>query len=333
MYPRVAIIYNDPVPDRYDAMGETKAIIGVLDEVIAVEQALHQLKYPVTKVPLLPPLEQVGKRLDGLDTDVVFNLFEGFDGRPETEAEVAALLAEKKKIFTGNSASALQMAQDKTRSMQLLQEAGVPVPGYQLLHPGILSDFRLDFPCIVKPATEHASHGISPDSVVSDLASLVQQVDRVSKAYNGKALVQEFLEGREFNVTVIGNEELVALPLAEVIYTLPPELPRILTFASKWDTESLYFRHTQVMCPANNIATELHNAIIETAFSSFKSLGCSSYARIDIRLNRQEQPRVMEVNPNPDISPGYGTARQALTSGMTYEQFIKKIVMLALGRK
>lgn len=332
MYPRIAIIYNDPVPDRYVAMGETKAIVGVLDEVAAVEQALNKLRYPVTKTSLLPPLEKAGQRLDDLDADVIFNLFEGFDGRPETEAELAALLADKKKIFTGNPASALQLAQDKARSMQILREAGVPVPAYQLLYPDTLSRFRLDFPCIVKPATEHASHGMSPDSVVNNLALLLQQVNKVSASYGGKALVQEFLDGREFNVTVMGNKELVALPLAEAIYTLPPELPRILTFASKWDAESIYFQHTQVTCPAENITSELHNAIINVALSSFKALGCSGYARVDIRLDRQGQPRVMEVNPNPDISPGYGAARQAMAAGMTYELFVERIIMMALEK-
>jgi D-alanine-D-alanine ligase len=333
MPPRVAIIYNDPVPDRYDAMGETKAIVGVLDEVAAVEQALTTLKYPVKRVPLLPPLTQVSEHLDKLDIDVIFNLFEGFDGVPETEGEIAAMLAEKGRAFTGCPAPALQLALNKTKSMQVLQEAGIPVPDYQLLQPEILSQFRLGFPCIVKPATEHASHGMSTDSVVKDLGALIKQVNKVSALYGGKALVQEFLEGREFNVTVVGNGELAALPLAEVIYTLPPDMPRILTFASKWDPQSTYFQHTRVSCPTRNIAPQLRDDIIEIALSSFLILGCSGYARIDMRLDRMGQPHVMEVNPNPDISPEYGAARQARAAGMTYEQFIEKIVLLALEKK
>ena len=118
---KVAIIYNQPESDRYQAMGESKAELGVMDEVKAVSQALDELKYPYVLVPLRPPLEAVKEKMQALDADVIFNLFEGFDGCPETEGKVAAMLAERKIPFTGCPAAALTLALDKARTKEDLR--------------------------------------------------------------------------------------------------------------------------------------------------------------------------------------------------------------------
>ncbi len=332
MRPRVALIYNEPNPCRYGAMGEGKAILGVLDEVEAVYQALSELGHNIIRLPLVPPLERARAELSRLEVELVFNLFEGFDGRPETEAIMVDLLSELGLSYTGCPGHVLALALDKVKTEALLKASGIDTPGCQLLNPESLSAFNLSYPCIVKPAGEHASHGLSEDSVVNDPPALEKQVARVSELFGGQALVQEFLEGREFNVTVLGNRTLSVLPISEIVYFLPAAMPRVLTFAAKWVPDSVYYRGTRAVCPAA-IDGEVRGQIEETARSVFRLIGCRGYASVDMRMGRYDRLNVLEVNPNPDISPDTGAARQAKAAGLTYNQFIRKIVRLALERE
>ena len=266
------------------------------------------------------------------DADLVFNLFEGFCGQPETEALVPEYLENIGIPFTGCPDKALGLCLDKAKVKVLLQAAGIPTPDFQLLNPETLQTFQLGYPCIVKPRSEDASHGLSDRSVAYDFASLKEQVANISNFYGGQALVEEFINGREFNLTVLGNSKCTALPVSEIDYSLPPVMPRILTFAAKWEPDSLYFQGTKVICPAK-IEAENRERITGTALEAFRLLGCRGYARVDMRLDEKGRLHVIEVNSNPDISPGSGAVRQAEAAGMTYTQFIDKIVQLALKKE
>ena len=327
MHSRVAIVYNKPVPSRYDLMGEEKAVVSILDSVEAVHQALLEAGYDVVQVPLLLPLEQAKKEVKSLAVDLVFNLFEGFCGYPETEALVPEMATEVGIPYTGCPSAAIRLALDKAKTKAILEESGIATPNYQLLIPETLSLFHLSYPCIVKPRAEDASHGLSEESVVHEFTSLEKQVRVVSNLY-GQALVEEFIEGQEFNATVLGNSRCTVLPVSEIAYSLPSGMPRVLTFAAKWEPDSLYFQGTKPICPAQ-ISNPKQERIAKMALAVFRLLCCRGYARVDMRLDSKGRLNVIEVNPNPDISPGTGAARQAEAAGMTYTQFIKKIVLLA----
>lgn len=327
MHSRVAIVYNKPVPSRYDLMGEEKAVVSILDSVEAVHQALLEAGYDVVQVPLLLPLEQAKKEVKSLAVDLVFNLFEGFCGYPETEALVPEMATEVGIPYTGCPSAAIRLALDKAKTKAILEESGIATPNYQLLIPETLSLFHLSYPCIVKPRAEDASHGLSEESVVHEFTSLEKQVRVVSNLY-GQALVEEFIEGQEFNATVLGNSRCTVLPVSEIAYSLPSGMPRVLTFAAKWEPDSLYFQGTKPICPAQ-ISNPERERIVKMALAVFRLLCCRGYARVDMRLDSEGRLNVIEVNPNPDISPGTGAARQAEAAGMTYTQFIKKIVLLA----
>ena len=329
---KIGIVYNDPKPDRYGSMGEDKAVIGILEGVAAVHQALDELGYEVVEVPLLPPYERARDALKAIGTDLAFNLFEGFGGRPKTEATVAKMLSELGFTHTGCSSTALALALDKAKAKDLMQSHGIRTPKYQLVTPETVSQFQLRYPCIVKPCGEDASHGLSADSVVHDQESLERQVVKVSRDFGGKALVEEFVGGREFNATVMGNDEATVLPVSEIVYSLPPGMPRILTYAGKWEEGTPYFDGTKVICPAE-IGDEERTQLVQTAMAVFRLLVQRGYARVDMRLDPDGKIQVLEVNPNPDITPGSGAARQAAAASMTYAQFIEKIVSLALHRK
>ncbi len=332
MRTRVAIVYNEPYHSRYDAVGEEKAVFGVLEAVAAVHRALLELDGNVIRVPLVLPLEQAEKNLRDLDTDLVFNLFEGFCGYPETEAIVPEVLSAVGIPCTGCPGSVLRLALDKAKVKVILKAAGIQTPDFQLLNPETLPIFHLGYPCIVKPCCEDASHGLSPESVVNDFAALEKQVRFISNSYGGGTLVEKFIDGREFNATVLGNSESTVLPVSEIVYSLPSGMPRILTFTAKWEPESLYFQGTKATCPAN-VGAEERQRITETAAAAFGLLGGKGYARVDMRMDQEGQLYVIEGNPNPDISPGSGAVRQAEAAAMTYTQFIGKIVGLALEKK
>jgi len=331
MRPRVAITYNTTCPSRYDSLGEQKAVLGVLDAVRAVAGSLRELGYEVVPIRLAPPLEEAEKKLKSLDVELIFNLFEGFDGQPETEAEIADTLTTVGVPYTGCPSPVLRISLDKARVKKILQENGIDTPAFQLLSPKTVPEFRLKYPCIVKPYGEDASHGISRESVVDNRTALKQQVARISESYGGKALVEEFIDGREFNITVLGNSEPSVLPVSEIDYTLPAGIPRILTYTAKWEPDSLEFRNTEVVCPARITVYE-NQKLEKVALKVFSLLGCRGYARVDLRVDKDGRVYVLEVNPNPDISPGSGAVRQTAAAKITYPQFISRIVCLALER-
>ncbi len=326
---RVALIYNAPIPSLYDARGESKAETGVLEAVKAVRRSIRALGFVCVEYPLTPPLVSVRKTLSSIKADVVFNLFEGFAGLPRTEAEVAEYLEEFGLRFTGSPASALLLALDKAAAARELRRHGIRTADHQLLDGDNIEGFRLKFPCIVKPRADDASHGLSENSVVFDTGALISEVKATVERYDGApALVEELLPGREFNVTVFGATRPEILPLSEIIYTLPEGLPKILTFAAKWEPQSSYFQNTNVKCPAQ-VTPELAAELRTTALAAFKAMGCRGYARVDIRLNSAGQPVVMEINANPDLSPDAGTVRQAKRFGLSYKGMVARIIEFA----
>lgn len=329
---KVGVIYTDPQSCRRKTVDEFKAELEILDVVDAVRGALDELGHSSLLVPLHPSLEATKKKLWSVDADMIFNLFEGFDDIPETEGQVAAMLADREVPFTGCPPSALTLALDKARTKRLLEVSGIPTPRYQILNPDNVASFHLDYPCIVKPLAEDASHGISEESVVYSFTSLEKQVWKVHALFGDESLVEEYLDGREFNTTVMGNGRLTVSSISEIVYTLPPGKPKVLTFSAKWEENSLYFGNTNAVCPAAITADE-QKKIGKIAKEAFKLVGCRGYARVDLRQDRAGNIKVLEINPNPDITPGSGAALQASRDGMTYSQFIDRIIRLAFNPK
>jgi D-alanine-D-alanine ligase len=328
MSKRVAIIYNEPILGKYQALGESAAVDGVNDAVTGVNKALDELNYEVITVPLKPPLSLVETMLRELHVDVVFNLFEGFENFPGSESAVASLLNINGLCFTGSQGDTLLMCENKEAAKYVLRSYGIPTPNWQVISFKGKNDFCLEFPCIVKPMGEHASHGISEKSVVRNIRRLKQQVVFIWEEYERPSLVEEFLTGREFRALVIGNECHRILPIEEIIYDLPPNKPRLMTYAAKWLPGSEYFLGTQERCPAE-VKPSLQNAIETIALQSFTALNCRGYASIDMREDKNGQLMVIDVNPNTDVSPMGGAKYPIEASGVDYTTFIGEILNLA----
>ncbi len=328
MSKKVVIVYNAPREGRYHSLGEGKAVTGILDAVAGVGKSLGELGYNVRKLPLSPPVEDAQTRVKKIRAELIFNLFEGFEENPETEATIAFALLQTKIPITGCPASALALSQNKARALSLLGASGVAVPKFQKLNPSSLGLFSIDFPCLVKLSGEHGSHGLSERSVVYDYQSLVEQVSQVWERWGCDALVEEFIDGRELRAAILGNRELMVLPISEIVYSLPEGLPRIVTYEAKWEEDSIYFRGTLPVSPAD-VSTDELKRINEIALAVYRLIGCRGYARIELRQDKDGVFRVIDINPNPDISPTAGVALQAKAAGMSYTELISKIVQFA----
>jgi D-alanine-D-alanine ligase len=263
---------------------------------------------------VLPGAPVVGIRGDLLEVltaleqhtpDLVFNLCEAPWGRPEREHHVAAVLEWRGVKFTGSGSEALALCRRKDRTNAVLAAAGIPVP-----RQGV-------FPCVVKPADEDGSFGIHPDS----LCHCEAEIARARSHFPGPALVEEFLPGREFAVSLWGaGPEYCAA--GETIFMPGVQLN---TYGGKWDTESFEYANTP-MRYETEVDPALREAVFAAARGAWHAVDARHYLRVDIRQDAQGVPRVMDVNPNPALSPGIGVGRAAEESGWTWEQLIQKLV-------
>jgi len=312
-------------------------------ETIATAQAVAKVLQQHThwEVHLLPAAHHVEKKLALYPPDdyVVFNLFEGLDCpvdiegedgyRWDEEALAAFTLQELGYRFTGADGHTLALALNKAEAKTVLERNGILTPPWRVFaHPDEVEANNLGtltFPVIVKPVAEDSSLGINGNAVVNDVASLRARVAYLIDRYRQNVLVETFIDGREFNISIWGSPPQV-LPLAEVdLSALGSPEKRIVSFAAKWEENSFEYTHTPVICPAI-VAEELAERIRDTALRAWEAIGGRrGYGRVDMRV-RDEQVYVLEVNPNPSLAPDAGFARATLAAGFDYAHMILKIL-------
>jgi D-alanine-D-alanine ligase len=330
---RVAVCYNQ-TPNK-PSQGEARDLIadaGSFDEAKAVQKALTSLGHQAELVPLADDLADFIVRIKAFAPATIFNLCEGFWGNARQEMHVAGVFELLRIPFTGSNALCLGLSQDKIKTKALLQQSGLPTPAFAIAKQkgDALRLEKLKFPLIVKPPYEDASQGIEPASVVDNKQALAKRIRYIHEVYRQPALVEEFIEGRELNVAILGGIKPKILPISEI--TFDPSLPRAMVcFDSKWSPESAAYRGTKPVCPA--VLSSKETLLVYTvAERAFRLLGCRDYARVDIRL-RDNTPYILEINANPDISPDAGLARSAATEGLRYSQLIERILAFVSQRK
>ncbi|MEM2122535.1 MAG: GNAT family N-acetyltransferase [Candidatus Bathyarchaeia archaeon] len=326
----VAIAYNQPAPLTYGEEHDKVSEEAVLDEVSDVKQALTDLGHNVALVPIGDDVEAFIQRLLSLRPDCIFNLCEGAYGYSGYEMNFPSLFELFRIPYTGSPSIALGICLDKPRTKYALLEAGIPTPKFYVISSlEELSGYSYNFPLIVKPSREDASIGISWENVVSDGSTLRSRVEYLLEKYRQPVLVEEFIEGRELNVSLIGNSSPEVLSISEVDFSKLNRKYRILTYDGKWDKVSYDYAATPTICPAD-IDEPLRERIKELSKRAYRMLGCRGYARIDFRVADPDEPYIIDVNPNPDISRGAGFARSAERAGIKYNQLINRIIELAL---
>lgn len=330
--PSVLLLYSLPAPFFPDGTPDIFGQESVLSRLNAVQQALLSSEYPVQTLEARGDLAVFLEKIRSAKVDLVFNLCEEFLGRTRLEMNIAALLELLEIRFTGSSALVLGLSQDKGKTKSILAQGGIPTPAYCVWQPGmdhLLSGLR--FPLIIKPLLEDASLGIDNDAYIPDEKTLKQQVQKVHQGY-GPVLVEEYIEGRELNVSILGNNKPQVLPISEIDFSsMPPGLPRICSYAAKWVENSREFSSTVPRCPTS-LPPKVEEEVKRVSLEAYRIMDCRDYARVDIRLSAEGTPYVLEVNANPDISPDAGMTRSAKTAGYTYPEFIARIVEISWTR-
>ena len=309
-----------------DALGPP--VDAVIEEVPA---ALAAVGHEPSTLAVGHSIEPVITGLKQRAADLVFNLTESFRDISSLDSNLAALLNLLGLRYTGSSPSGLMLAGDKSLSKKVLGFHNIRTPEFATIYRGALEHVgELRFPVIVKPPQQDASIGISESSVVEDLATLLRKIDEMQEEYRSPVLVEELIPGREFYVGVLGNAHAVALPVMELCFEPNQANPhRIASFDVKWAADR--DAETRSVFPGD-LTEELVATMQKIALESFHALRLRDYARIDMRLDEDGEPYILEVNPNPDLVDGAAYMMCATASGRSYAETLGHIVDLAVAR-
>jgi D-alanine-D-alanine ligase len=266
---------------------------------------------------------------------MVFNLCESIQGDNRFESLMPLLLDLEGIPYTGSGPFALGLALRKDRAKEILRAHGVPVPSGMLVVDSA-TPIPLRFPMIVKPTREDASVGICSASVVHDPVALAERVKHVISHYRQPALVEEYVDGREIYVSLLGRvrDRPEVFPFFEIDFSdMPADRPRIVSFEGKWVEDSVEYNGTRpVRC--EGLTPELREHIAATALRAFEAMELRDYARMDVRLTADGTPYIIDVNPNCDLSDlAGGFSKAARAGGLAYKDVILRLVSLALSRR
>lgn len=324
---KILVVYNVVEPSEEE---------GVLseEEIVFVEQhiarALEEHGHLTVSVPIRNDLWTPLKQYDPNEW-LIFNLCESFRNKTYLEPYIISVFEYLGFRYTGSDRRTLANCLNKARAKEILQAHGIPTAAFQVFTPFTIHQRRLEFPLFVKPVSEDASIGITMDSVVRDDRALRRQVRFIWDKYHEPALVEEFIDGREFNVTVLGNESPRVLPLSEINFRhIADPFARIVSYRAKWVPTSEEYLKTPPTCPAR-VSESLKRRIEDVARRAYQAMGLRDYGRVDIRV-KDGIPYVLEVNPNADLAPDAGIARAARAAGMSYADLADEIVRLAAQR-
>ncbi len=333
---QVTILYNKPSRSTDDPAYEQEA--GVLESVAAFRLALLAAGHELNEFGLGHRIRDLIDEVADCRPDVIVNFCEEFGGTTAGEMHVASVLETLKIPYTGASPECLALGRDKARTKWLLAGAGLPTAPFVRIERGEaipqqqLQSWLATGPLFVKPANEDASLGIDHDSVVADWAALERRVRSIVEQFSA-ALVEPYIDGREFNVGVVALPEPQVLPLAEIEFQLGPDKLRwpIVTYDGKWDIEGVEDRATPVRCPAN-VEPAAAQDIADASLRAFHLLACRDYARVDMRVDRAGRIFILEVNANPDVGPRAGLAKALRAGGIDYDEFARRLVATAARR-
>ncbi|HTI43838.1 MAG TPA: ATP-grasp domain-containing protein [Vicinamibacterales bacterium] len=262
---------------------------------------------------------------------IVFNLMEAFAGITTFDQNVVSYLELLRLRYTGCNPRGLILARDKALSKKLLAYHRIPVPDFCVIRYGRKPALpkKMQFPLIVKSLFFEASAGISQASVVEDEDQLARRVHFIHDSLGTAAIVEQFIDGRELYVGMLGNERLEVLPVWEMSFAQMPENRwRIATERVKWNTQ--YQKKNGIMTDAARLADADTERIHRIAKRAYRALDLNGYARIDLRMDAAGRVYVLEANPNPNLAYGEDFAESAETSGISYEKLLERIIALGL---
>lgn len=295
-----------------------------------MHESLQAAGHPVIRARLED--DQLSSLLSPYDPAemIVFNWCEEIPGIPRSSWMVAQELERQGFTYTGADYPSLVFSQDKRQVQQKLIDAGVPTPAWRIYSSSCVDDWDI-FPAIVKPAFEHYSLGIARESVVETLEELRQRVSYVIAMHQQPVLVEEFIDGREFHVGVVGNDHLHMLPPAEIDFSVFEDIhDRLCTYEANFVPTSMAYQNSFAKLPIDFTTEEL-SCLESVVLGAYRATGCRDYARMDVRM-RDGRFYILDVNHNADISPDGSLIKAAEMVGYPYGQFGSLLVNLASAR-
>ena len=297
-----------------------------------VISTLKQMGHDVAPVGLRSDLEVIAKAREEHKPQIAFNLLEDFEGRALYDQHVVSYLELIKQPYTGCNPRGLTIAHDKALTKKILSYHRILVPGFAVFPIGqkVVRPRRLKFPLLVKSVVEEGSVGISQASVVADDQKLAERVEFIHRQTNSHAIAEQYIEGREIYIGVIGNRKLQTYTPWELMITnLPEGALNIATGRLKWNTD--YQKKVGLVTKPADLPSELQRSILLLSKRIYRHLSLSGYARLDYRLTSEGKCYLLEANPNPQIAKDEDFADSAAHCGISYPQLLHKIVTLGLS--
>ncbi len=294
--------------------------------------ALAALGYTSDYLVIFDDVDLLRQKLDKFAPDVLFNLADQFKNNRGFDQNIVSFLELQDLPFTGCGSTGLLLCKHKGISKKILSYHRIHVPDFVIIQRGkrIARPKRLRFPILVKPLKEEASHGISQASFVETDEQFRERVTFIHEKWNGDVIAEEYIDGREFYVSLMGNRQLTVFPIRELVFReVPPKEPKIATYSAKWD-EAYRKRWGLENQFAEGLDAALVRQIEQTCKRICRLLTIDCYARIDLRLTAANEVFFIEANPNPILAEDEDFALSAGKAGVSYPQLIERIIRLGM---
>ncbi|MDD5724011.1 MAG: hypothetical protein PHY29_09805 [Syntrophales bacterium] len=319
----IGLVHNVPQSGSY-AFSESSA--DVMTQVASIEETLRSLGYVSRRIPFSRDIDAFLATFREDPINMVFNLCETVDEDPLFSGHAAAVLELLNVPFTGSPSSAITWTMDKAMTKRILKACGIRTPKY-LIYEGSphFNAGYLTFPVIVKPRFEDASIGIDQESVFESEVALKEALGSFHERF-GPLLVEEYIDGREFNVSLFGYPTANVMPVAEIDFSaFPGEVHHIVGYRAKWDASSPEY-HNAVRRFPEDLPPPLQGSLEKIARECFHLFMLRDYTRVDIRTDRRNRPYVLEINANPCISPDAGFVASLAHAGINYTEMVRNFV-------
>jgi D-alanine-D-alanine ligase len=330
--PTVTVLYDAQEKSvRKEELAEGKKVPLLVSN--QIEAVLTKRGYTIKLLAAEAPIKKLVRQIEDDNSDLIFNICESLGGAPDEERRIAAVLELLEKRFTGSGSLALTLATDKSLAKKLFDFHKVKSPDFVIIAAERVEGTQAltQFPLIVKPTAMDASIGIDAKSVVHNVEELMERVQYIHSEFHNPALVEQYIDGREIYVSMIGNPPQVLPPIEWDLSKLPPDLPRIAGTEAKWEHD---FKEAREFVPEDVTSNEeVMKRIRDVAINAWNALMIRDYARIDMRLTADGVPYVIEVNPNPwlDNHAEFAMAARRAKPEMSHGDVIERIVELAMA--
>ncbi len=300
----------------------------------AVVETLEHMGHEVRTLGIFDDIKLLLDEVTGKRPDVVFNLTEIFLGKASMDKSIPSFLELMEIPYTGCGPECLMICNNKGLTKKILTYHRIKVPGFRVFHKGkrIWHPRKLRFPLMVKPAREEASMGIARASFVENEKDLRERVQFIHERFDMAAIAEEYIDGRELYVSVLGNKRLRTFPIREMKFTqVPDDEPKLATYKAKWDGK--YRKRWGIKNEfAGRLPTGIPEKILHVCKRAYRALMIDSYGRFDLRLTPEGEVFILEANANPELAMGDEFAEAAEKAGLSYDKLLKNILNIAFKK-